>query len=144
MGVSEVQIDNKINSYKDLRVWQLGIQIAKNIFEITEDFPSHHKYALAQQMQKCAISIPSNIAEGYARDGTGEYLYFISVALGSRAELETQLELAISINLIGRDKILQLIEDLEVLAKMLKKLSVRLKQISPNPKSNIQIPKEGT
>jgi four helix bundle protein len=80
----------KLNSYKDLKVWKQGIDLVKLVYEVTEHLPAHERYALASQMQRAAVSIPSNIAEGYARKGTKEYIHFLSMAYGSSAELETQ------------------------------------------------------
>lgn len=140
MGVSEIK-QEKINSYKDLKVWQLGMSIAENIYKLTAKFSSEHKFGIAQQMQRSALSVPLNIAEGYSRDGTGEYLYFISVAMGSRSELETQLQLSVNVSLVSKNEVQNLFADLEILAKMLKKLSISLKNKTPNPKSNIPTPK---
>ena len=84
----------KVQSYKELEVWQLSITLADVIYELTSTFPREELYGLSQQMRRCAVSIPSNIAEGSARSGTKELLQFISIALGSLAELETQLIIA--------------------------------------------------
>ena len=81
----------KVKGFKDLDVWRLGIEIANSIYEITEKFPKKEIYGIASQMQRAAVSIPSNIAEGYGRHYTKEYIRFLRVAIGSCAELETQL-----------------------------------------------------
>ena len=78
-------------SYKDLIVWQKGIELAKLIYRLTQAFPSEEKFGLIAQMRRAAVSIPSNIAEGQARHTTGEFIQFISHAEGSIAELDTQL-----------------------------------------------------
>jgi four helix bundle protein len=80
----------KVQSYKDLEVWKKGIEIADLVYSCTERFPSGERYGLASNMQRAAVSIPSNIAEGFARQYTKEYLQFCRIALGSCAELETQ------------------------------------------------------
>lgn len=81
----------KLKSYKDLEVWKRSITLVREIYVITKKLPKHEQYGLSSQGQRAAVSIPSNIAEGYARQGTGEYLRFLSIAYGSAAELETQL-----------------------------------------------------
>jgi four helix bundle protein len=83
-----------IKSYQDLKPWQFSIDFAEQIYCITESFPKHELYQLSSQMQRAAVSIPSNIAEGHARESSREFLHYLSIALGSLAELETQLVLA--------------------------------------------------
>lgn len=77
--------------HHDLQVWQLGIELVKSVYTLTRAFPDSEKYALASQMQHAAVSIPSNIAEGAARNGKKEFLQFLSIARGSLSELETQV-----------------------------------------------------
>jgi four helix bundle protein len=83
-----------IKSYKDLTVWQKSIELVKKIYKLTSDLPKSEVYGLSIQMRRAAISIPSNIAEGYLRKNLKEYLQFLRVAYSSSAELETQLILA--------------------------------------------------
>jgi four helix bundle protein len=80
----------QIQDYKDLRIWQNGIEIVDNIYSTTESFPKNEVYGLTSQMRRAAISILSNIAEGFVRKHTKEYLHFLSISLGSCAELDTQ------------------------------------------------------
>src|SRR5207248_1051170 len=77
-------------SYRDLIVWQKGIALCVQVYKACEAFPRNELYGLADQMKRAAVSIPSNIAEGQARQHTKEFLHFISVANGSLAELDTQ------------------------------------------------------
>lgn len=84
----------KVKSYKDLEVWKKGIEIVDLVYEITSKFPKEEKYGLAGQMQKAAVSIPSNIAEGFSRQHTKEYQQFCYISLGSCAELNTQTIIA--------------------------------------------------
>ncbi|HZR78729.1 MAG TPA: four helix bundle protein [Chthoniobacterales bacterium] len=90
-------MNTKPQSYKDLLVWQKGIQAAKLIYNLTRNFPGEEKFGMISQMRRAAISIPSNIAEGQARHTTKEFIQFISHAEGSVAELETQLILSIEL-----------------------------------------------
>jgi four helix bundle protein len=90
-------MEKKTQNYKDLVVWQKGIELAKAIYRLTGKFPSEEKFGLVSQMRRALISIPSNIAEGQARHTTGEFIQFISHAEGSTAELETQLTLSLEL-----------------------------------------------
>jgi four helix bundle protein len=90
-------MEKKTQNYKDLVVWQKGIELAKAIYRLTGKFPSEEKFGLVSQMRRASISIPSNIAEGQARHTTGEFIQFISHAEGSTAELETQLILSLEL-----------------------------------------------
>jgi four helix bundle protein len=100
-----------IESFRDLRVWQQGMELAEHIHRMTEQFPKHELYGLASQIRRAAVSVPSNIAEGRTRESSREYLQAISVARGSLAELETQIELAWRCGYISaedRDRVLAL------------------------------------
>lgn len=81
----------KINSFKDLIVWQKSINLALLIYKLTDTFPKSEIYGLTSQMRRASVSIPSNISEGFKRRHLGEYTQFLSIADGSAAELETQL-----------------------------------------------------
>ena len=78
-----------VRDYKDLQVWQKGVDIVDTIYEMTDRFPREEMYGLVSQMRRAAVSIPANVAEGFARHHTGEYRQFLYIALGSCAELET-------------------------------------------------------
>ena len=82
---------NTTRSYKDLVVWQKGIQLTKLVYGLTRSFPTDERFGIIAQMRRAAVSVPSNIAEGQARHTTGEFIQFISHAEGSVAELDTQL-----------------------------------------------------
>jgi four helix bundle protein len=91
-----------VKSYRDLEVWRLGLDLVETIYAYTAGFPKSEIFALSSQMQRAAVSIPSNIAEGQARSSSKEFLHFLSIALGSLAELERQLELATRLGYTGR------------------------------------------
>lgn len=80
-----------VNCYRELEVWQFGIRLTKFVYELTRTFPKYELYALSNQLQRSAVSVPANIAEGRARSSTNEFLHFLSIARGSLAELETLL-----------------------------------------------------
>jgi four helix bundle protein len=83
-----------LNSYRELEVWQFGIRLTKQVYEVTRTFPKQELYALCSQMQRAAVSIPANNAEGHARSSTKEFLHHLLIARGSLAELETMLTIA--------------------------------------------------
>lgn len=83
-----------METYKDLIVWQRSVDLTTSIYELTAGFPLEERYGLASQMQRAAVSIPSNIAEGKLRGGQKEWVRFLRIAFGSGGELETQIEIA--------------------------------------------------
>ena len=116
-----------IRSYRDLDVWKLGMKLAASTYEATAGFPPAERYGLSSQLQRCAVSIPSNIAEGHQRDSTRDFLRFLSIAQGSLAELETQLLLAAELGLVGTTTIEQLLTDAAWLGRMLNGLQSKLR-----------------
>jgi four helix bundle protein len=83
-----------MGTYKDLIVWQKGMLLARRIYEITSRYPAEEKFGLVSQMRRCVVSVPSNIAEGYGREGEKEHSHFLFISLGSSNELETQMILS--------------------------------------------------
>ncbi len=92
-----------VRSYRELKVWQKGIELVKMIYELTQAFPKSETYGLASQMQRAAVSIPSNIAEGQGRQHTTEFRQFLHVALGSAAELDTQIVVAVDLGYVTQE-----------------------------------------
>ncbi len=119
----------KIHSYKDLIVWQKSIRLVQEVFELTSEFPRSELYGIISQMRRSAISIPSNIAEGYGRRSHKEYVQFYAISYGSALELETQLIIAGKLN-FSKKELLQRAESLltEVI-KMLYVLTYRQKGV---------------
>ena len=95
---------SSINTYRDLIVWQKSMTFVTEVYLITKSFPSTENFGLISQIRRSAISIPSNIAEGYGRKSTGDYIRFLQIAVGSLFELQTQIEIAF--NLLYIDKII--------------------------------------
>ncbi|HEY2839877.1 MAG TPA: four helix bundle protein [Pirellulales bacterium] len=118
----------KIQSYRDLDVWQEGIQLALAVYRLTAKFPSHEQFGLVSQLRRCSVSVPSNIAEGHARLSTREYLRHVSIALGSLAELETQLLLAFELKYVGEDQSGDLTASADRLGKRLRSLTKSLRE----------------
>lgn len=111
-----------ITDYKDLQVWQKGIEVVKEIYTITTQFPKNELFGLISQMRRSAVSIPSNIAEGWMRQHTNEYIQFIYHALGSCGELDTQLIIANSLGYLNDDSLKDLSEKINHIIRMLRNL----------------------
>ena len=116
----------KSRSYKDLEVWQVSLELVKAIYQITGKFPSSERFGLTQQIRRAAVSIPSNVAEGQFRNSSKEFKQFLSIALGSAAELETQLIIARELDYLSGEESTFLLNVLERIMKMLKKLSLSI------------------
>jgi four helix bundle protein len=111
--------NDKAQSYRDLLVWRKSMALAKVIYKLTATFPSEEKFGLVSQMRRAAVSVPSNIAEGQARNTTGEFVLFISHAEGSLAELDTQLTLAVDLGFLASAKVESSFNSIEELRRML-------------------------
>ena len=122
-----------IQDFRDLKVWQAAMQLAIAVYALTPSFPKFEIFGLSSQMQRAAVSIPSNIAEGHARDSTKEFLRFISIAMGSLAEIETQIILANQLNYIEESKLTELLEKTGAVGRMLRGLQHSLKAKLPSP-----------
>ena len=125
---------SEIKSYKDLLIWQKGIEITEKTYQLTKDFPAEEQFSLTSQMRRCAISIPSNISEGYGRNSTKSYIQFLRIARGSLFELETQLIIAKKLNYVLNkelnDSIFLLIEEeSKMINSFIKKLDINNKMI---------------
>ncbi len=118
--------DARVQNYKDLSVWQNSIELVKQVYVLTQQFPTEEKFGLVSQMRRAAVSVPSNIAEGQARKSTVEFAQFLSIALGSLAELETQLILSIKLGLCSHDSAGDLSDAVHRLQKMLYSLRTTL------------------
>jgi len=121
----------KARHYKELLVWQKGMALAKLVYDLTGRFPACERFGLTSQLRRAAVSVPSNIAEGQARHGTGEFLRFLSHAQGSLAEIETQLLLAME---LGSCKQASVEESLSEIGQM-QRMMAALKRSLFSPRS---------
>jgi four helix bundle protein len=121
----------EIKSYKDLKIWQQGIEITDKIYNLTDKFPSQEMYGLTSQIRRSAISIPSNIAEGFVRSHQKEYKQFLYIALGSCAELATQLIITEKRRYAESNHVVGLAEALEVESRMIMSLIKKLSAETP-------------
>jgi four helix bundle protein len=120
-----------LDSYRELKVWQLGMDLAKDVYLLTQKFPKHEVYGLSSQVQRSVVSIPANLAEGHSKDSTKEFLRHISIAQGSLAETETHLILAESLGYGKHDHITRLLaicaEERKMLSGLRRSLQAKLK-----------------
>jgi four helix bundle protein len=119
-----------IKSFRDLRVWQVGMELVEHVYLLTQTFPKHEMYGLASQIQRAAVSIPSNIAEGHTRQHLKEYLHHLSISRASLAELETQIEIAVRLKYCTSEQLGQLRERMDSLGRQLSTLRNALSKTS--------------
>ena len=121
-------MENRLTSYKDLHVWQRSMDLVVEIYRLVKKLPKEETYALSDQMHRAAISIPSNISEGYSRKSTSEYLNFLSIANGSRTELETQLLICKRIQYLSDTETEEAFALIDEIGKMLYRIMNNLKK----------------
>ena len=115
-------MQEKIQSYRDLRVWQAGMQLAEDCYRLTSRFPKEELFGMTSQIRRAAASIPANIAEGNGRENRGEYIQFLRIAQGSLKELETHLLLAERVSLVTSEEVQPLLTLCQDTGKMLRAL----------------------
>jgi four helix bundle protein len=117
----------RVMSYRDLAVWQKGMDLVVSTYKLTTRFPTAEQFGLVAQMRRAAVSIPSNIAEGFGRQATGEYRHHLSMARGSVLELETQLLICERLSFGNRQENAALLDQAQQLSRMLATLVSRLR-----------------
>lgn len=111
-----------MHDYKKLKVWEDSISLVSEIYKITSSFPKYELYGLVSQLNRCSVSIPSNIAEGAGRNSNGEFRHFLGNANGSIYELETQLLISMNLGYISEVQFDKLSEEIVAIRKMIYKL----------------------
>ena len=119
---------NKIKTHKDLIVWQRSIALVKGIYLTTQRFPQHELYGITSQMRRAAVSVPSNIAEGAARNSAKDFTRFLYLALGSLSELETQIIISNELGFLPQDSSMALTDKCVEIRRMMLALIKRIKQ----------------
>jgi four helix bundle protein len=123
-----------LRSFRDPREWQAAMDLVERVYLLTHTFPQHQRSGLASQLQRAAISIPSNIAEGHTRAYSQEYLHHVSLARASLAELQTQLAISARLPSCPPEQIAQLLEQADSLGRQLSALrNVPTKGANPQP-----------
>ncbi len=110
--------ENKVRTHRDLDVWRKSIDLVTLIYKYTADYPKDEMYGLTSQIRRCAVSIPSNIAEGSARTTKKDFSHFLAIALGSVAELETQLIISKNLNYLPETVLNELMPELISIRRM--------------------------
>ncbi len=116
-----------MHNYKNLRVWSEGIHLSTQIYQLTKSLPDFELFGLSSQIRRCSVSIPSNIAEGSSRHSDREFYRYLSIALGSSFELETQLIICKNLNYITQEQFDQLNHQIIAIQKMIYGLRQTLK-----------------
>ncbi len=116
----------KVSSHKDLLIWQRSMDLVETIYRMTAKFPPGEQWGLTSQMRRAAVSVPSNIAEGYGRQATGEYRHHLSMGRGSLLELETQILLCRRLKYLEADDAEPLLTEIEELSRMMATLISKL------------------
>ena len=118
-----------VKTYRDLIVWQKAMALVTEIYKTSKSIPASEIYGLTSQMRRCAVSIPSNIAEGYGRHSTNDYIRFLQIASGSLYELQTLLEISANLGYLNRDesdRLIALTGEIErMLSSLIRKLNIR-------------------
>ena len=122
-----------LKNYKDLKVWKKSYELCLEIYRITAKFPKEERYGLTSQIRRSVVSIPSNIAEGYGRKTTKDYIRMLYISYGSVCELETQILLAGDLDLIEKGELGTLKKDIAEIERMLKALIKSLENKPLNP-----------
>ncbi len=121
-----------IKSFRDLTIWKDAITLVKDIYDETENFPNSEIYGLTSQIRRSAVSVPSNIAEGHIRLHTTEFRHFLFIALGSLAELETQVIIAGELKYVNKGSRDAIVQRIDILGKQIRSL---VSKLNPNPQS---------
>jgi four helix bundle protein len=111
-----------VNSYRDLRVWQDAMTLAETCYVLTRKFPRDEMFGLTSQIRRAATSIPANIAEGYGRDNSGNYIQFLRIAQGSLKEVETHLLISLRVSVASASAIEPILKRCDSLGRMLRTL----------------------
>ena len=117
-----------LQSHEELLVWQKAMDLVVEIYSLTKQLPKDELYGLVSQIRRAAVSIPSNIAEGYSRNSTREYIHFLHIARGSKAEIETQIKICERLGYISND---QTTVAHNIITEVGKMLNSMIKKLSP-------------
>ncbi len=120
--------ETPIRGFRDLEVWQRGMALTEAVYRLTANFPKHELYGLTSQLQRAAVSVPSNVAEGNGRESTKEYIHHLAIAMGSLSELQTQLLLAERLKYSAPAEVVPLVDDCDTLGRMHRALQRALRR----------------
>ena len=117
-----------MKTYRELIVWQKSMGLVTNIYKVTNTFPNEENFGITSQLRRSAVSIPSNIAEGYGRNSLNDYIRFLNIAIGSLYELQTQIEIAFNLNYIIKEQFEEVYEYTREIERMMSSLIRKLKE----------------
>jgi four helix bundle protein len=118
---------NQIRTHRDLLIWQKSMALVTEIYRKSQRFPAQEQYGLTSQIRRAAVSIPSNIAEGFGRQSTGDYIRFLNIAVGSLFEVQTQIEIALNLSFIQESEFTIIFESTREIDRMMSSLIQKLK-----------------
>lgn len=111
------------HNFRELKIWQRGIELSVMIYEISNNFPSEERFGLCSQLRRAGVSVPSNIAEGSSRNSPKEFVRYLSIASGSCAEVETQLEIAKRLGFVNEEQLASPLNETREIQKMIHSFS---------------------
>lgn len=117
-----------MKTFRDLLIWQKGMLLVTECYSVSNYFPKEEQFGLTNQIRRCSVSIPSNIAEGYGRGSNKEYLRFLSIAIGSLFELQTQIEITYNLKYISENQFNNIFESSRELERMISSLMNKVKE----------------
>ncbi len=116
-----------MRNFKQLEIWKIAIEIVKQVYGLSQELPEEEKFGIRSQINRAAVSIPSNIAEGCSRNSENEFKRFLEIAMGSLFEVQTQLIIIQELGFIQQDRLNQIFKDLDKEAKMINSLINKIK-----------------
>jgi four helix bundle protein len=116
-----------MKSYKELEVWKQSVDLTTELYKLTSRFPDTERYGLTSQIRRAAVSVAANVAEGWGRGSTREYIQFLTVARGSLMELETHLIIACNLHFLNADELATVSKPVQDIEKMLNRLITLLR-----------------
>ena len=130
-------MSDKIRTHKDLKIWSRSVDLVTRIYKVTEGFPKSELFGLTSQIRRAAVSVPSNIAEGSGRRTTKELIYFLHIAIGSMAELETQFIISQNLGYLKAEDFTKIDKELHELLRMTTALANNLRNEKPNSQRSV-------
>jgi four helix bundle protein len=121
-------VSGAINTFRDLIVWQKSMSLVTEVYKASANFPPDERFGLTSQLRRCVVSIPSNIAEGFGRDTTNDYLRFLGIAKGSLYEAQTQIEIGRNLQFIEDSRFSTLLEQAREIERMLTSMIRKIKE----------------
>lgn len=121
-------MDKKVSTYKDLIVWQKSIALVTSVYSLTKPFPADEKFGIVSQINRAIVSVPTNIAEGWGRESTKNYVQFLRISRGSLMEVETLLLISKNLNYIKEQDYIEISKQMDEVGKILQGLIKSINQ----------------